>query len=173
MASHRVSPIYVGIGSNLDRPIRQVLNAIQRLCALSWVDSFRVSSLYRSVPWGVTDQPDYINAVARLSSTLPPLALLGYLQEIENQQGRQRAIRWGARTLDLDLLLYDNQVHDSVELQLPHPEIANRNFVLVPLYELAPDLTLPNGGTLATLMADCNTTDLTPYVSTDYTKSNT
>src|SRR5690606_11032591 len=131
---------YIGLGSNLDDPLAQVQRALERLAQLPDTQLIGQSRLYRSAPVGPEGQPDYINAVACLNTTLAPETLLDQLQHLEHQQGRVRSLRWGPRTLDLDILLYDALVLQTPRLTLPHPEMINRNFVLHPLSELAPDL---------------------------------
>lgn len=136
---------YVGIGSNLDDPLAQCeagLAALQRLT----LEPLANSPWYGSTPLGPADQPDYVNGVARLQTTLAPAALLAALQRIEAERGRRRdGPRWGPRRLDLDLLLHDGHQCTGPTLTLPHPELTRRNFVLVPLLDLAPDLHLPDG----------------------------
>jgi 2-amino-4-hydroxy-6-hydroxymethyldihydropteridine diphosphokinase len=146
---------YVGLGSNLDSPLQQVLMGLEALAQLPQCRLVSASSLYRSAPVGPADQPDYVNAVALLETTLHPLDLLERLQRIEDAHGRVRQERWGPRTLDLDLLLVDNQVIDHPRLQVPHPEIPNRPFVLEPLYELWPEGQLPDGRLLSHLLKAC------------------
>ena len=149
--SHRV---YVGLGSNLDNPIQQIKQALLALNQLPQTTLLTHSSLYHSAPLG-PPQPDYINAVVALRTQLSPLALLNQLQLIETQQGRIRLAqqRWGPRTLDLDILLYDNKQSSDPVLTLPHPGLYQRTFVLYPLYECAPQLRLPNGQQLQDLIA--------------------
>lgn len=143
---------YVGLGSNLDDPEAQVRRAVEALGHLPCSRLLRVSPLYRTAPLGPEDQPDYINAVAALDTELAPLQLLDELQRIEQQQGRQRGpLRWGPRTLDLDLLLYGEAVISSERLTVPHAGLCERPFVVFPLYALAPALTLPDGTPLIAL----------------------
>ncbi len=140
---------YVGIGSNLDDPRAQCeagLAALRRLTLAPLAHS----PWYGSTPLGPADQPDYVNGVARLQTTLAPAALLMALQHIEKARGRHRdGPRWGPRRLDLDLLLHGGHQCAGPTLTLPHPELTRRNFVLVPLLDLAPDLRLPNGTPLS------------------------
>jgi 2-amino-4-hydroxy-6-hydroxymethyldihydropteridine diphosphokinase len=137
---------YIGIGSNLNEPIQQVELGLIELQNLAHSSLLQRSSLYRSSPLGPSNQPDYINAVAVLNTDLSAIDLLDKLQAIENKQGRLRTgERWGPRTLDLDILLYDNEQIDTERLSIPHSGIYDRAFVLFPLYECAPDLVLPNG----------------------------
>ncbi|MEW5972250.1 MAG: 2-amino-4-hydroxy-6-hydroxymethyldihydropteridine diphosphokinase [Pseudomonadota bacterium] len=144
---------YLGLGSNLNNPAGQVRRALGGIAALPESRLAAASRLYRSPPLGPQDQPDYINAVAALETTLTPRDLLHALQAIEQDFGRVRLRRWGERVIDLDLLLYDNLRLDSPELTLPHPGIGERAFVLCPLAELAPDLVIPGLGPLADLLA--------------------
>ncbi|MGL5006144.1 MAG: 2-amino-4-hydroxy-6-hydroxymethyldihydropteridine diphosphokinase [Plesiomonas sp.] len=141
--------VYIAIGSNLIEPVTQAREAIAALKQLPnsrWIAS---SSLYRSKPMGPQDQPDYINAVVALDTTLSPLELLDATQHIELQHGRQRKTeRWGPRTLDLDILLYGNMCIDHPRLVVPHYGMTTREFVLYPLAEIAPDLILPDNTTL-------------------------
>lgn len=143
---------YIGIGSNLETPVHQVEQAIVVLSHLPQSRLLATSSLYCSVPLGPSEQPDYINAAAVIDTQLTPLELLNALQQIEVNQGRVReSERWGPRTLDLDLLLYADTVIDMPRLQVPHPQMHLRNFVLVPLLEIAPQLCLPDGTALQVL----------------------
>jgi 2-amino-4-hydroxy-6-hydroxymethyldihydropteridine diphosphokinase len=144
---------WVGIGANLEDPRRQVETALGELAALPSTRLVTASSRYRTPPMGPPDQPDYVNAVAELETALAPLALLDELQRIESAHLRQRgAERWGPRTLDLDLLLYGDARLDLPRLTVPHPGIADRAFVLVPLAEIAPDLSIPGLGPLRRLV---------------------
>ena len=146
---------YIALGSNLDKPQQQVLRAIIELEALPDTHVTAVSPWYSSLPMGPTDQPDYINGVAKLETTLPPLSLLKALQGIENAHHRVKLEHWGSRTLDLDILLYGNEVIDLPELHIPHTGMATRNFVLFPLADIAPQLVLPDGIALAELLENC------------------
>jgi 2-amino-4-hydroxy-6-hydroxymethyldihydropteridine diphosphokinase len=146
---------YIGIGSNLADPVAQVQQAVLALKQLPQTHAIACSPLYRSKPWGLPGQPDYINAVAALETTLPALELLTQLQALETAQGRVRTVRWGPRTLDLDILLYGELQLDGLRLIIPHPRLRERAFVLYPLHALAPELRLPDGTMLATLLARC------------------
>ncbi len=150
-----MSRAYIGLGSNLQAPRRQLERALEALAALPRSQVLKASRFYRSPPLGPADQPDYLNAVALLETELAPLALLDRLQALENAQGRVRTRRWGPRTLDLDLLLYDRRRIDHPRLQVPHPGIAERDFVLKPLAEIAPGLEVPGLGRVAALLAQC------------------
>ena len=155
---------YIGLGSNLSDTVagqeldsRAQLNlAIDSLSAYPHILVSKRSSFYQTPAIGPGEQPNYINAVAQLDSQLAPLDLLDLLQSIENQQGRVRTVRWGARTLDLDILLYDQLIENSERLTVPHPRMHERGFVLAPLSEIAPDLCLPNGENIQQLLANCS-----------------
>ena len=133
---------YVGLGSNLESPVEQLREALKELATLPLSRLLAASSLYASRPVGPQDQPDFINAVAALETCLSPLALLDQLQALEQQHRRRRQRHWGPRTLDLDLLLYANNAIDVSRLQVPHPQMTARAFVLLPLAEIAPSLNL-------------------------------
>jgi len=137
---------YVALGANLADPLAQVRAAIKALTELPDARVLRVSSLYRTTPVGIHGQPDFINAVAALATTLAPAELLAALFAIEERFGRRRDFHHAPRTLDLDLLLYDEQVIDTPFLQLPHPRMHLRAFVIAPLTEIAPDCRIPGRG---------------------------
>lgn len=152
---------YISIGSNLARPLNQVERAVTALKAIPASSLLAVSPWYGSTPvGGPGGQPDYINGVACLQTRLTPHALLDALQGIEQQQGRERHTRWGARTLDLDLLLYDDCIIDDDRLTLPHPRMSTRAFVLAPLADIAPHLALPNGCSVGSLLSQLSTAGL-------------
>jgi len=136
----------IGCGGNLGDPGDGITRALTRLADDAGIRLVRVSSLYRSAPWGLTDQPDYLNAVALLETTLSADALLARLQAEEEQAGRVRDRRWGPRTLDLDLLWYGSELRDDPALILPHPRLAERTFVLEPLAEIRPAWRHPRTG---------------------------
>ena len=147
---------FIALGSNQADPVAQVTRAFDELQRLPQSRLLGRSSLYRSAPLGPQDQPPFINAVALLDTLLTPDALLDALQEIEQRAGRVRkAERWGPRILDLDLLLYANRIIDTPRLQVPHYHMHARSFVLYPLAELAPDLTMPDGTPLSKLLDAC------------------
>ena len=140
---------YVSLGANLGDPTAAVLAAFAALANLPESRVARCSSLYRTAPVGILSQPDFVNAVAVLETTLPPESLLDALLDIEARFGRIRRERNGPRTLDLDLLLYDDIELDLPRLTLPHPRLHLRAFVLLPLAEVAPDLAIARRGSLA------------------------
>lgn len=154
--AERTVVAYLGLGANLDDPIRQVRDARTELQRHPDLRELAFSSLYRSVPMGPSDQPDYVNAVMAVETALAPLPLLRVLQAVESGHGRVRSDeRWGPRTLDLDLLLYGMESLSSPELVVPHPGIPEREFVLIPLFEIAPDLVIPGQGPLHDLIEAC------------------
>jgi 2-amino-4-hydroxy-6-hydroxymethyldihydropteridine diphosphokinase len=149
--------VYIGLGSNLLLPEKQIHDACKSLASLADTVLIKCSSLYKSLPMGPQDQPDYVNAVALIATELSPESLLQQTQLIENQQGRIRnGNRWGPRTLDLDMLLYGKQQITKEHLTVPHSGMKQREFVLYPLFEIAPDLILPCGEKLAELILSCH-----------------
>jgi len=145
-------PAYVGLGSNLQGPVKQLEKTFEELNAIPVTRLMKQSSLYRSEPFGGVDQPDFVNAVAALLTQLSAQDLLRELQRIENERGRERGdVRWGPRILDLDLLVYSDQIIDELDLSVPHPGISERNFVLLPLGEIAPKLTIPGLGQISNI----------------------
>ncbi len=152
---------YIGLGSNLNNPEAQINAARAKIAQVEGVWELGFSSLYQSSPMGPQDQPDYINAVMSVSTSLAPHELLRCLQDIENKHGRVRSgERWGARTLDLDLLIYGDQQIDTADLKVPHPGVADRAFVLYPLNELNSQIRVPGIGNMADLLANCPMTGL-------------
>lgn len=147
--------VFIGLGSNLNNPVQQVTQALAELADLPQTRLLKSSSLYRSDPIGPQDQPDFINAVALLETQLAPHALLDALQALEQAHRRQRLQHWGPRTLDLDILLFGQQHLQTDRLNIPHPYAYERNFVLWPLAEIAPELIFPDGRHLKTLLAQC------------------
>lgn len=146
---------FIGIGSNLDNPTNQVKSAINKIALLSQTKLVSSSSLYQTPPLPpVIDQPDFINAVTAIETQLTADQLLAELQAIEQEHGRRRLKKWGPRTLDLDILLYGAQQINSAKLQIPHPELAKRNFVLYPLAEIAPHLKFPTGELITNLLSN-------------------
>jgi len=148
--------VYIGLGSNLGKPVIQLKQAIEAVKLLPESRFIACSSLYGSKPMGPQDQPDYVNAVAAIKTELAPKNLLHQLQHIEQTHGRERkGERWGPRTLDLDILLFGQQVINTPELTVPHYGMQQREFVLYPLAELTPELVLPHGQTLKQLLTHC------------------
>ena len=154
--------VFIGLGSNLDDPLLQLNKAIEQLKQLKTLTFIKASSFYRSPPMGPQDQPDYINAVVEVTTELTAEKLLDQLQQIENEQGRVRSQHWGARTLDLDILLFGNEVINTERLIVPHCGISQRNFVLYPLSELVDSsFEIPKLGKISELLAACPMTGLT------------
>lgn len=135
--------VYIGLGSNLGEPEDNLRAALEHLERVDGVDRIEVSPFYRTAPFGITDQPEFVNAVARFTTILEPRRLLDTLLEIEKQMGRVRKEKWGPRLIDIDILLLGNRVIEEPGLTVPHPGIAAREFVLAPLADLAPDLLHP------------------------------
>ncbi|HUQ77196.1 MAG TPA: 2-amino-4-hydroxy-6-hydroxymethyldihydropteridine diphosphokinase [Burkholderiales bacterium] len=150
-----MTPAYIGVGSNLDEPLLHVKQALQELAALPRSRLTRHSSLYRSSPVGFAQQPDYINAVAALQTGLDARALLGELQKLEARHGRKRSFANAPRTLDLDLLVFGERQIAEPDLVVPHPRMHERAFVLQPLIEIAPDLSIPGRGDAAAWLRRC------------------
>ena len=144
---------YVGLGSNLGEREATLWKALEGLGATEGIEVVAVSSFRETDPVGVVDQPRFVNAAAALETSLSPRELLERLLDVERSLGRDRAVeeRWGPRTLDLDLLLYGGESIDEPGLEVPHPRLAERAFVLEPLLELDPDLRLPDGRPLRDL----------------------
>lgn len=152
---------YIGLGANLGRPTDKILSALASIAELSEIHLVAHSSLYMSNPIGPAGQPKYINAVAKLSTTLSPHHLLDALLSLETKLGRTReGTRWGPRIIDLDLLYYGERTINHHNLVLPHPEINNRNFVVYPLYEIEPGFVLPTGQLLSTLIDEVSSRGL-------------
>jgi 2-amino-4-hydroxy-6-hydroxymethyldihydropteridine diphosphokinase len=147
-------PAYVALGSNLDDPPAQVARAFTALAGLRGSRMVARSSLYRSRPFGPVAQPDFVNAVAGMLTTLDAATMLAELKALEERLGRERpVVRWGPRRIDLDLLVHGTTRIDEPQIQVPHPGIADRAFVLAPLAEVAPDLDVPGVGRVRTLAA--------------------
>lgn len=151
----KTSRAYIALGSNLTQPVSQVLQAFEELQQLPESHLIQTSSLYRSAPVGRTDQPDFINAVACIETTLTPHQLLSALLEIELRHGRTRESLNAPRTLDLDILLFDDRQCQDEKLVIPHPRMAERAFVLRPLAEIAPDCIIPGRGSITRLLSFC------------------
>jgi 2-amino-4-hydroxy-6-hydroxymethyldihydropteridine diphosphokinase len=151
----------IALGSNLDDPVAQLRQAVAALRQLPRSVVTAVSPAYQNPAIGPGPQPDYVNAVVTLTTTVAPHDLLHALQRIEQQQGRRRDVRWGARTLDLDIVLYGDAIIDTPDLQVPHPRMLERSFVLWPLFDIAPELVLPNGCTLRSRLDSCPMRGLT------------
>ena len=155
---------FIGLGSNLgnerngifESPKKQLLNAIQSIDNQTTIHLLRTSHFYQTQAIGPGDQPDYINAAIKIETSLSANQLLLALQSIENHQGRVRKERWGARTLDLDILIFDQLIENSKQLTLPHPRAHERAFVLAPLKDLDANLVIPKRGNISNLLANCS-----------------
>lgn len=147
---------YIAIGSNLASPLEQVKAALDAIGEIPQSRVVAVSSFYRTPPLGPQDQPDYLNAAVALETSLEAETLLDHTQRIELQQGRVRkAERWGPRTLDLDIMLFGDQVIHTPRLTVPHYDMKNRGFMLWPLFEIAPAIEFPDGMTLSAALTEC------------------
>ncbi|MCW3479314.1 2-amino-4-hydroxy-6-hydroxymethyldihydropteridine diphosphokinase [Neisseriaceae bacterium JH1-16] len=158
-----MSRAFIALGSNLEAPAEQVRAALATLAESAGVRLVRASSLYRTAPVGYADQPDFINAVAELDTTLTPHQLLDTLMAVETRFGRVRTFRNAPRVLDLDVLLYEDLTLDDERLTVPHPRMHERAFVLVPLAEIAPDVAVGTHGTASQLMAGLAHDDIRKY----------
>ncbi|MDD5175532.1 MAG: 2-amino-4-hydroxy-6-hydroxymethyldihydropteridine diphosphokinase [Sterolibacterium sp.] len=146
---------YVALGANLGDPLKTISAAIQALTEIPSTNLARASSLYRTAPVGLKNQPDFINAVVLLQTSLAPIQLLEELFNIEAHFGRLRSVANAPRTLDLDLLLHGDSILNDVQLTLPHPRMHQRAFVLVPLLEIVPDCRIPGHGRASELLGGC------------------
>lgn len=156
--------VYIALGSNLANPLHQVQSALNALAELPQTKLITTSSLYRTPPLGPQDQPDYLNAVVALDTDLSAENLLDHTQKIELEHGRVRKDeRWGPRTLDLDILLFGDEIINTVRLTVPHYDMKNRQFMLYPLAEIAPELHFPTGESLQTVMTQLGAEPLTRW----------
>ena len=158
--------VFIGLGSNLGDSANTLLSAIDTLNQHQQIRVKRLSQFYQSMAIGPGEQPDYVNAAAHLVTSLPPEDLLDIMQAVENQHQRERGpVRWTARTLDLDLLLYADHEINSSRLKVPHPRINERNFVLLPLHDLQPSLVFPDGVCLIDLVKQTPRTGIAPLMA--------
>lgn len=156
--------VYLALGSNLADPLHQVQAALDALAALPDTKLVATSSFYRTPPYGPPNQPDYLNAAVALDTNLSPETLLDLTQRIELEQGRVRKDeRWGPRTLDLDIMLFGDLTLKTPRLIVPHYDMHNRAFMLLPLLELAPDIALPNGTRVRHLLSGLDTSAILPW----------
>jgi len=144
--------VYIGLGSNVGNRVENLARALLLIQDIEDVHINKVSSLYQTAPWGKTDQEDFINQVIEIETELLPLDLLHRLQDIEIKLGRQRDVRWGPRTIDLDVLLFGRETIDLEELKVPHPYLLQRLFVLIPLQEIDPELVFPDGSKITEVL---------------------
>jgi 2-amino-4-hydroxy-6-hydroxymethyldihydropteridine diphosphokinase len=147
---------FIALGSNLQNPQKQIQFALQTIANAPDIELIKTSSLYQTTPVGYDNQPDFINAVAEVSTKLTPLALMRTLLKIEASQGRERPFPNAPRVIDLDLLIYDDVVMDTDVLTLPHPRMSERGFVMLPLAEIAPKITIGTYGYADVLASKCD-----------------
>ncbi|OAE07373.1 MULTISPECIES: 2-amino-4-hydroxy-6-hydroxymethyldihydropteridine diphosphokinase [unclassified Pantoea] len=158
--------VFLALGSNLADPLHQIDAALSALDALPDTQRVATSAFYRTPPYGPPDQPDYLNAAVALDTALSAEALLDQTQRIEQEHGRVRkAERWGPRTLDIDIMLFGTASLNSDRLTVPHYDLLNRAFMLVPLLEIAPDLSLPDGRSLKPILAQLDRSSIRPWHS--------
>ena len=160
--SNPQTEVLIGLGGNLGDPLTAMREALRKIddhkdCAI-----LMVSSVWRTPPWGVTDQPDFLNACAKVSTSLSPRSFLEFCLKIEHDLKRVRDVRWGPRSIDIDILFFGDQVLQERGLAIPHPRIAERAFVLVPLAEIAPDRVIDQF-TIADLASVSDKTDITQF----------
>lgn len=153
-------PVLIGLGSNLDRPCEQIKQAIASVVSHKDITLIKTSSVYESLPQGPQDQDNFLNAVILISTCLSPQALLQTLQEIERQQGKIKVRHWGERCIDLDILFYGKDVINTPDLIIPHPFALERDFVLLPALEVAPEWSLPDNSLLESYLDSCTNHDL-------------
>lgn len=166
MSEARWTPAYVGLGSNLDEPVRQIEAGFAALATLPDTLLVACSRRYRSQPLGPQDQPDFVNAVAGLLTKLTPETLLHALKQLEATLGRaQPVLRWGPRRIDFDLLVFGSETRSDAALTLPHPGVQQRNWVLYPLSDVAPDLRIPGAGRSAVLAARIGMDGIEPLLA--------
>jgi len=151
---------YIGLGSNLKGPKKQIVKALKAISEAKEITLLSVSSFYQSKPLLDMPGPNYLNVVCKIETDLSSFDLLSFCQKIEDNQKRVREVKWGSRTIDLDILLYGDQVLVSKRLKIPHPEIINRAFVLLPLFEIEPGLKLPLLGPLKGLLERIEPSDV-------------
>lgn len=163
----KTNTVYIGLGSNIEEPCLQIKSAIVALAELSETTVINDSGYFKSKPMGPKDQPDYVNAVVEIETTMSAIELLKHCQLIERQQGRIKSRRWGERSIDLDILLYADKQIDTDVLSVPHPGICQRDFVYIPLLKLNPEINVPGTGLLRDIIKDTDKTAVGKY-KTDY-----
>ncbi|MDO5640714.1 MAG: 2-amino-4-hydroxy-6-hydroxymethyldihydropteridine diphosphokinase [Neisseria sp.] len=162
------STAVIALGSNLDHPAKQVKAALAAIAAHAQIELLRASSLYITAPVGYADQPDFVNAVCLVKTTLGGEALLAVLNGIEADFGRERSFRNAPRTLDLDIIDYNHEQNDSVRLTLPHPRAHERSFVMLPLAEIAPDYRIGRHGSAAGLAQSLGSSGIRPLPDNEH-----
>lgn len=159
------STVYLGLGGNLDDPVHQLRLAIETLQNHAEIEVLATSKFYSSKPLGPQDQPDFVNAVVKIETSLTPQQLLNATQTIEQEQGRIKKRHWGERLIDIDILAFENQIVALANLQIPHPQIAHRDFVLLPLQELNAKLNIPGQPEISDMLAKLEQTFVIPLDS--------
>ena len=149
--------VYIGLGTNLGNKTENIQNALDSIKEIEGLTITKISSLYLTKPWGEEDQDDFINQVIEVKTELPPLDLLHRMQDIEIKLGRQSSVKWGPRVIDLDLLLYGKEKINLEELQVPHPYLCERLFVLIPLQEINPEMEFPDGSKIMEVLSKAKT----------------
>jgi 2-amino-4-hydroxy-6-hydroxymethyldihydropteridine diphosphokinase len=158
-----MATVYLSLGTNLGQRRQNLERAVAGLGEVMEITA--VSPIYQTPPWGLTDQPDFLNLCLQAATSLSPFDLLHFTQELEKEMGREQTVRWGPRLIDIDILFYDDRILHSEELTIPHPQIAQRAFVLVPLADIAPDLVHPETGqTVAEMITAVDTSVLVRVV---------
>jgi len=161
LSGRDIMKAWLGLGSNLQQPLQQLQEAMGKIALADGIEVLKTSSFYRTPPWGDQHQDDFINAVVQVDTSLDPLPLLRVLQLIENEMGRLRGERrWGPRLIDIDLLLFGELQLQSVDLEVPHPRMHERAFVLVPLLELDETLKIPGYGDIGKLLKEIDCKDI-------------
>lgn len=160
-----MNSVFIALGSNLKRPLQQLITAAKSINAHKNCDLIAFSNIYISPPQGTIEQPDYLNAVIKINTNLDPIALLDFLQSIESSQQRTRELKWGPRTIDLDIIMFADQTIVSERLTVPHIQLPNRAFVVIPLLDINPELTLPNGKAVAILKDNLTSSQLSLMIS--------
>lgn len=150
------SRVFLSLGSNIGDRREYLLFALNRLAHHAQICISKISSIYQTDPWGLSEQEDFYNAVVEISTELSPKELLAYTQSIENETGREHLLRWGPRQLDIDILLFDQLILDDEDLYLPHPRLSQRMFVLQPLAEINEDIVIPGIGELDKIIKACD-----------------
>ena len=154
---HRLAErVFIGLGGNIGDPRHAMASAVNALAAADGIDVVGVSSLYRTPPWGKTDQPDFLNAVVEIRCSMTPRELLNLCLEIERGLKRKRRERWGPRIIDMDIIAFGNRAIEEPDLHIPHPRLHERAFVLTPFAEIAPDFAI-SGRRVSQLLAELNT----------------
>ncbi len=160
-----MNSVFIALGSNLNQPLQQLITAVKSINKHPNCELIACSNIYISPPQGSIEQPNYLNAAIRINTSFNPIALLDFLQSIEFSQKRKRGLRWGPRTIDLDIIIFSDQAINSERLIVPHVQLPNRAFVIIPLLDINPELILPNGKAVATLKNKLTSSKLSLLIS--------